>query len=172
MLITSPNNIQFPSDLNIVFGQLNKRFKAKLLSLNFDKTCFIQFINESTCSSDIKLHMNTFEQLLKQNFWIWMQSKLYLIWTSFGLYEPSMIGSHQWSTPKFHIWCTFDVITLVVKFQIIILAIFVCKLQVMCLIVIYLIYFAYVHSILTYRIIFWGNSTHALKIFRMKKKNK
>ena len=32
------------------------------------------------------------------------------------------------------------------------------------------IYFAYVHSILTYGIIFLGNSTHAIKIFRMQKK--
>jgi len=32
------------------------------------------------------------------------------------------------------------------------------------------IYFAYVHSILTYGIIFWGNSTHAIKILRMQKK--
>jgi len=38
VLMTSPNNIQFQNDFNIVFGQLNKWFKANLLSLNFDKT--------------------------------------------------------------------------------------------------------------------------------------
>jgi len=38
ILITSPNNIKFQGDFNIVFGQLNKWFKANLLSLNFDKT--------------------------------------------------------------------------------------------------------------------------------------
>jgi hypothetical protein len=35
-----------------------------------------------------------------------------------------------------------------------------------------IIYFAYVHSILTYGIIFWGNSNQAIKIFRMPKKKK
>ena len=55
ILITIPNNIQFHSDLNIVFGQLNKWFKANLLGLNFDKNYFIQFINKSTCTSDIKI---------------------------------------------------------------------------------------------------------------------
>ena len=55
VLITSPNNIKFQRDLNIVFGQLNKWFKANLLSLNFDRNYFIQFTNKSTCTSDIQI---------------------------------------------------------------------------------------------------------------------
>jgi len=55
ILITTPNNIQFQNDLNIVSGQLNKWFKANLLVLNFDKTYFIQFIYRSTCTSDIQI---------------------------------------------------------------------------------------------------------------------
>jgi hypothetical protein len=31
-------------------------------------------------------------------------------------------------------------------------------------------YFSYVHSIKTYGIIFWGNSPHSIKIFRMQKR--
>jgi len=46
-LITSPNNLQFQSDLNVVFGQLNKWFKSNLLSF--------QFTNKSTCNSDIQI---------------------------------------------------------------------------------------------------------------------
>jgi hypothetical protein len=55
ILIMSPNNIQFHSDLNIVFGQLNKWFKANLFSLNFDKTYFTQFTNKCTYTSDIQI---------------------------------------------------------------------------------------------------------------------
>jgi len=55
ILITSPNNIQFQSDLNIVFRQLNEWFKANLFFLNFDKTDLIQFTNKSTCTSDIQI---------------------------------------------------------------------------------------------------------------------
>ena len=33
-----------------------------------------------------------------------------------------------------------------------------------------MIYFFYIHSIITYGIIFWGNSTSSIKIFRIKKK--
>jgi hypothetical protein len=39
-LITSPNNIEFQGDLNKIFGQLNKWFKANLLSLNFNTIFF------------------------------------------------------------------------------------------------------------------------------------
>ena len=55
ILITSPNNTQFQNYLNTVFGQLNKWFKANLLSVNFDKTSFIQFINKRTCTSIIQI---------------------------------------------------------------------------------------------------------------------
>jgi hypothetical protein len=33
-----------------------------------------------------------------------------------------------------------------------------------------MIYFAYIHSVLTYRIIFWGNSSYTIKVFRIQKK--
>ena len=53
-----------------MFGQLNKRFKANLLSLNSDKIYFIQFTNKSTRTSDIQI---TYEDkqictAIEQNF--------------------------------------------------------------------------------------------------------
>ena len=70
ILITSANNIQFRSDLNLVFGQLSKWFKTNLLSLNFDENYFIQFTNKSTCTSDIQIaYKNKFVQLLNQIPW-------------------------------------------------------------------------------------------------------
>jgi len=47
ILITSPNNMQFQIDLNVVFGQLNKWFKSNLLPF--------QFTNKSTCASYIQI---------------------------------------------------------------------------------------------------------------------
>ena len=81
VLITSPNNIQFQNDLNIVFGQLYKWFKDNFLSLNFDKTYFIQFIKKSTCTSDIQIMYedNKFIQLLKKNFLGYLLIILFLV---------------------------------------------------------------------------------------------
>jgi hypothetical protein len=55
ILLTSHNNIQTQSNLNIVLEQLNKWFKSNLLFLNFDKTYFIQFTNKSECNPDIQI---------------------------------------------------------------------------------------------------------------------
>jgi hypothetical protein len=33
-----------------------------------------------------------------------------------------------------------------------------------------IIYFAYIHSIMTYVIIFWGNSPYSIKLFRIQEK--
>ena len=55
ILLTGANNTQMQSHFNIIFEQLIKRFKSNLLFLNFGKTCFIQFANKSTCTSDIQI---------------------------------------------------------------------------------------------------------------------
>ena len=34
-----------------------------------------------------------------------------------------------------------------------------------------MIYFSYVHAVMSYGIIFWGNSHHSNRIFKIKKKN-
>jgi hypothetical protein len=70
ILITSPNDIQFPNDLKIVFGQQNKGFKANLLSLNSDKTFPLNVLIKVHIRLTYKLRMtvNKFLQLLKQNF--------------------------------------------------------------------------------------------------------
>jgi protein associated with RNAse G/E len=53
MLITAPNTTRLQNDVNIVFGQANKWFEANFLSLNLDKTHFIQLINKIIYTTDM-----------------------------------------------------------------------------------------------------------------------
>jgi hypothetical protein len=55
ILIKSPNNIQLQSDLNTVICQINKWLQDNLITLNLNKTYFIQFINTSIRNSDIQI---------------------------------------------------------------------------------------------------------------------
>ena len=80
ILITSPNNVKFQSDFNVVFGQLNKWFMTNLLSLNFDKTYVILFTNKVHVLLTYKLRMklNKFVHLLKQNFLSYLLKMIFL----------------------------------------------------------------------------------------------
>jgi hypothetical protein len=55
ILLTSPNNIQIQTNLNLVYEQLNNWFKSNSLLLNFDKTYFILFTNKCKYSTDIQI---------------------------------------------------------------------------------------------------------------------
>ena len=53
----SPNKNQFQNELNTVFCQINKRFKDNLISLNLNRTYFIQFSNKGTDDSNIQIRI-------------------------------------------------------------------------------------------------------------------
>ena len=139
ILLTSPNNTQMQSDFNIIFEQLIKWFKSNLLYLN--KTYFIQFTNKSTCNSDIQI---TYED---KQISIVNETKF------LGLFI------YSWNT---HIECiksklssTCYAVRSVKPF----LAINTLK----------MIYYSYFHSVMTYGLLFWGNSPDSKKIFRLQK---
>jgi hypothetical protein len=47
IFIKSPKNTKLKNDLNTVICQINKWFQDNLITLNLNKTYFIQFINRS-----------------------------------------------------------------------------------------------------------------------------
>jgi len=145
ILITSANNIKFQSDLPIVFGQLNKWFKTNLLSLNFDKTYFIQFTNKSTFTSDI--------QIMYEDKQIQPAIKT----TFLGLFINNTL---YWKT---HIECIKS------KLSSACYAMWSVKLHVS-LNTMKMIYYSYFHSVMTYGLLFWGHSSDSIKIFRLQKK--
>ena len=145
ILLTSPTNTQLQRDFNEIFTQLNKWFKLNLLSLNFDKTSFIHFTNKSTCISDMKIKYED-KQISTVND------------TKFlGLF---INNNHSWKT---HIDCIKS------------------KLSSACYAIrsvkpyvttntLKMIYYSYFHSVMTYGLLFWGNSPDSIKIFRLQKK--
>jgi hypothetical protein len=55
IIIKSLNNTQLQSDLNAAMCQINKWFQENLITLNLNKTYFLQFINKSTDNSHIQI---------------------------------------------------------------------------------------------------------------------
>ena len=143
ILITSPNNIQFQSDINIVFGQLNKWFKGSFLSLNFDKIDFVQFINKSTGTSDIEI---TYEDkqihtaFEKKFLGPLVNNTLY--WKTHTEYTKSKLSSA----------CAMHSVKPYVSLN---------TLQ--------MIYYCYFHSVMTYGLLFWGHFADGITIFKFAK---
>jgi hypothetical protein len=59
LIVINPNLEDFKINMNDIFLEINKWFKANLLSLNFKKTHCLQFTTKSCHNSNIKLSYNS-----------------------------------------------------------------------------------------------------------------
>ena len=145
ILITRPNSIKFQSDLNLVFGQLNKLFKANLLSLNFNKTYFTKFTNKSTCTSDMQI---TYED---KHICTAIETKFLGLFINNSLFWKTHIEciKSKLSSACYAMWPVKPYI-LINTLKI--------------------IYYCCFHSLMTYGPLFCGHSPDSIKILRLQKK--
>jgi hypothetical protein len=54
--VTSPYKNQFQTNITVAFNCINEWLKANLLSINFDKTHFIQFITNNKPKTNIRIN--------------------------------------------------------------------------------------------------------------------
>jgi len=55
IIITNPNFTYFENSVNKPFQPINEWFIANLLSLNLDKTYYMQFVTKNSCSFDYSI---------------------------------------------------------------------------------------------------------------------
>jgi hypothetical protein len=46
--VKTPNRIEYENELTVLLKTINEWFKANLLTLNLDKTCFVQFLTKNS----------------------------------------------------------------------------------------------------------------------------
>jgi hypothetical protein len=145
IIVTNPTATEFIKDINMTFKNINEWFKSNLLSLNFDKTNFMQFITKNSAHIDINIGCD--------NKLISSTSNLMVL----GLIIDNTLtwkGHVEMIVPKLSAACfavksvkpfvsrdTFTVI-----------------------------YYSYFHSIMDYGLIFWGNSSCSNSIFKLQKR--
>jgi hypothetical protein len=125
--------------------QLNAWFSANLLSLNLDKTHFMHFKTKNSCYIDFLINYGN------TNVTSWYNIKF------LGL---TLDNQFNWRV---------HTDTLLSKLSISSYTIRILK-QTLPQDILLMSYFAYFHSIMSYRIIFRGNSGYANKIFRLQKR--
>jgi len=58
IIISNPNPINLKKDVINIFEQMNVWYISNFLSLNFDKTHYLQFRNKSSSQMDINISYN------------------------------------------------------------------------------------------------------------------
>jgi hypothetical protein len=144
ILVKNPNPIAFVNDINAVFKHINEWFMANLLSLNFDKTNFTHFTSKRKPKVDINITYNNMQINTTNN------NKFLGIFINDTLSWETHI---EYFIPKLSTACY---------------AIRIMK-SYMSQNILRTIYFSYFHSVMNYRLLFWGNSSYSTKVFRLQK---
>jgi hypothetical protein len=145
LFIKSLNNSQLQSGLNTAICKINKWFQDNFITLNLNKTYFIQFLNKNLGNPDIqiKIENKQIEPVKETNFLgLIIDDKL------------SWKGHIDYMIPKLSLACyVMRTVEPYVSHN-------TCK----------IIYYSYFQSIMNYGILFWGSSTESIKIFKLQKK--
>ena len=145
IFIKNHNNIQLQSDLNTVICKINTWFQDNLITLNLNKTYFMQFINKSTGNSDIQITIDyKHTATVKETKFLGLIINDKLSWK----------GHIDYIIPKLSSACyVMRTVKPYVSQH-----------------TLKIIYFSYFHSIMNCGLLFWGSSTESIKIFKLQKK--
>jgi len=142
IIVKCPNSKDFQTNMVTAFNCVNKWFKVSLLSINVDKTDYIQFKTKNKPTLDINIICN-------DNLITPVPNIKFL-----GIYIHDSIdwSCHiEYIIPKLSSACYM---TRSIK-------------PFMLLNTLKTIYYSYFNAIINYGLPFWGNSPHSIKIFKM-----
>jgi len=135
----------FETKIDNIFRDINNWFKVNQLILNYNKTHNLQFNTKNSWDYDLKLNYqgNYFKNSSNTKFW--------------GLIIDDSLS---WKAHIDQMMSKLNTACFVIRT---IQAIMSPK-------TLQMVYFAYIHSIMSYGIIFWGNQPYSDKIFKIKKR--
>jgi hypothetical protein len=143
-IVTNPNPSNFES-VNKIVQNINEWFNTNLLSLNLDKTHFMQFVTKNSSSIDFNI-MHGNKKIAH-------------------VYNTKFLGLTLDNTLS---WRT-HIDTIIPKLSSASFSLIVAK-PFLSQDSLKMVYYSYFHSIITYGLIFWGNSHYSNIIFRLQKR--
>jgi hypothetical protein len=144
-IMTSYNQVELKAVLHKTLSDINSRFKANLLSLNINKTYFLHL--QTNNNIDNALGINYMNKTVYN-----VPSVMYLV----------LLVDDTLSCDKHINQMASKLSSACYAVRALTPPLSKTVLKVLC--------FSYVHSIISYGIIFWGNSVNSIKIFRLQKK--
>lgn len=145
IIITDTNKLNLNTNLNQTFKDIITWFKVNLLTLNFDKTQYLEFRTKNyyNITTQIKYDHKSLTNVTETKF-LGLIIDNTLSWKQHIEQVISKISSACYALRNIKYIVPLDTLKL--------------------------IYFAHIHSTLNYGIIFWGNSPHSVKVFKMQKR--
>jgi len=146
IIFSCSNPTELKDEINVVIEKISKWFQANLLILNFNKTNYIQFTAKHKPAVDLPIRYkdNLINNTYSTNF-LGLTLDSTLSWKTHVDQLSSKLNS------ACHIIRTLGPIISIENLL--------------------SIYFSYVHSVITYGIIFWGNSPNSNNIFKLQKRS-
>ena len=146
LIFSIPSYLDFKTTINNVFSQLNKWFDDNSLLLNYEKTQYVHFTLKGSVLHEAPIGYNN------NNFISNSASTKFL--------GEIIENALSWKAHINHLLpklCTACHSVRTIK-------------PFMCQENLKSIYYSYFHSLMTYGIIFWGNSTHSIHVFQLQKR--
>jgi hypothetical protein len=144
LIIADQEETKFKFHTNEMFNEINKWFYSNLLMLNHDKTYFMQFASKT--DQEISMQVSSGDRRIST-----ARSLKFLVLTidtsltwRYHIFElTSRLNKACYAIRSIELFMSIDVLRST--------------------------YFSYMHSIISYGIIFWGNSSHSEDIFKIQK---
>ena len=145
VIISNLNPIGFKSNINAVLTITNNWFHSNLLRLNYDKTHFLQFLTKNQSEFIIPEISNkkVITDICSIRF-LGLIIDNTLTWKEHIITLTSKLNKACYAIRAIKPFVSLDVLKMT--------------------------YFSYVHSLMSYGIIFWGDSVHSKLIFKIKKR--
>jgi hypothetical protein len=133
LIVSHLNHTDFSNDITFAFNQLNKWFAANLLSLNLEKTQYVQFMTKDTHINEIPIsYKNTFILNTSNTKFLGLVIANSLSWKDHITQLIPKLSKACYVLRNIRPFMSQDALKTV--------------------------YHSYLHSLISYGIIFWGNS--------------
>ena len=145
IIISNSNQDEFKTNINSVMNEIMNWFQINLLTLNCNKTHFIQFLTKNKKELQIQIMSpNSIISNINSTSFLGLTIDSTLTWKDHIINLTTKLNKASYAIRTIKPFMTINVIRTV--------------------------YFSYFHSVMSYGIIFWGNSHLSTNIFRIQKR--
>lgn len=145
VIITNPDPLNYRTNLNKITHDIKEWFETNILSLNLDKTHYMQFMAKNNPPDDFDImHGSKKITMVKNTKFLGLTLDSTLSWKPHIDTTATKLSSAGFALRLLRPLLSLESLRMA--------------------------YFSYFHSVMTYGIIFWGNSRHSSVIFRLQKR--